>query len=129
MYKRILIFATLMGAWMTSYTQINGIYETPEISKMMDHYIKLNKSIDEIDGWRIQIVTTTDRREMDQAISKFRRKYPEQLINWTHKSPYYHVKVGAYMTKRELQGFLITLKQDFPSAIAVREKIEKTDLL
>lgn len=103
--------------------------ESEATSAMMDHYIQVNKTQKEVEGWRIQLLTTTDRREMDRVLYKFKAKYPDEPVAWKHISPYYHVKVGAYQTKLELQGFLIELKKEFPSAIAVREKIEKTDLL
>ena len=113
----------------TVNAQQNAVHEPQSVQRMMDHFIKVNKDVQEIDGWRIQIATTTDRREMDSARSKFRAKYPGVPISWKHVSPYYHVKVGAYESKLELQGFLFEVKRKFPSAIAVRDKIEKTDLL
>lgn len=110
-------------------TQSDSFQESTVVKNMMEHYIRVNKEQKEIEGWRIQLITTTDRRQMDQVMYKFKAKYPGEPIVWKHISPYYHVKVGAYQTKLELQGFLIELKKEFPSAIAVREKIEKTDLL
>jgi hypothetical protein len=109
--------------------QGGAFQETEAVKTLMDHYIRVNKEQKEVEGWRIQLITTTDRREMDRALYKFKSRYPGEPIVWKHISPYYHVKVGAYQNKLELQGLLIMLKKEFPSAIAVREKIEKTDLL
>ena len=129
MRKLGLISIILFGFILGLSAQQGAVYESESVQRMMEHFIKVNKEVQEIDGWRIQIATTTDRREMDRARSKFRAKYPNIPISWKHASPYYHVKVGAYASKLELQGFLVELKRKFPSAIAVREKIEKTDLL
>lgn len=103
--------------------------ESEATTKMMEHYIRVNKAQKEINGWRIQLLTTTDRRQMDRVLYSFKSKYPHEPIAWKHISPYYHVKVGAYLTKLELQGFLVELKKEFPSAIVIRDKIEITDIL
>jgi hypothetical protein len=129
MQKLILSISFLIAFLTIGNSQNNGIHETEDVSRLMQLFIEHNKANKEIDGWRIQIATTTDRRQMDQARSRFSAKHPDIPITWKHVSPYYHVKVGAYETKLELQSFLNKLKKDFPSAIAVRDKIEETDLL
>ena len=80
-------------------------------------------------AWRIQVVTTNDRRNMETAMAKLNQMYPELDPSWTHASPYYQVKVGAFEDKVDLQNLLITLKRDFPSAIPVMDDIEKVKLL
>lgn len=123
-----IIFISLVFV-LPTMAQNSAIHETAEIKNMMEHFIRVNKEQKEVEGWRIQLLTTTDRRQMDQVMYKFKSMYPEEPISWKHISPYYHIKVGAYQSKLDLQGFLLELKKDFPSTIAVREKIEKTDLL
>lgn len=80
-------------------------------------------------AWRIQVVTTNDRRNMEAALSKISQMYPQLDPSWTHASPYYQIKVGAFEEKEDLQNLLLTLKRDFPSAIPVMDDIEKTKLL
>lgn len=105
------------------------ITEHGNISQMMDTYVRVSQSESQVQGWRIQIVTTNDRRKMENARAKFKSMYPEYNISWKHVSPYYQVKIGAYETKFELQAFLLELKRNFPSAIPVVDKIDKTELL
>jgi len=96
---------------------------------MMSIYKNHNQQESHIQAWRIQIITTDDRRKMENARAKFSGLYPLIKTSWKHVSPWYHLKAGAYKTKLELQGFLIQIKRDFPGAIPIMDKVAKTELL
>ena len=99
------------------------------ISQMMDQFTSKNKAEKTIKGWRIQIITTNDRRKMETARSKFASMYPDIEVKWNHVAPYYRVKVGAYENKIQLMGFLLELKEDFPGVIPVMDNIKKSELV
>ena len=105
------------------------INEDFEVSRVLSIYEQKAFENSEIDGWRIQINNTDDRRTMESIRSKFSSSYPTIKMSWEHVQPYYQVKIGAYKTKLELEPFLRELKEDFPRAIPVRAKIEKSELL
>jgi hypothetical protein len=105
------------------------VNEEPEVAAMMNNFISKHKTNDAIRGWRIQIITTDNRRKMEAARSKFSTMYPETPIKWQHESPYYKVQIGAYEKKIDLQGFLLSLKEDFPTAIPVLDDIYKSELI
>ncbi len=105
------------------------VNEDPGVTSMMQKYIMQSQEKDEIDAWRIQIITTDDRRRMENAEAKFRRMYPSFEILKVHESPYYRVKTGAWENKLDLQVFLQQIKPDFPSAIPVVDKIREESLL
>ena len=105
------------------------IKEEDKISQAMEQYISDNREMDIVRAWRIQIITTDDRREMERARSDFRILYPGIKNSWEHTAPYYKVKVGAYENKEDLEAFLLKLKKDFPSAIPVRDDVKKEDLI
>ena len=119
----IVVFMTLPAV-----AQIN-ITEEATVSRLMDTYVMYNRSSDYVQGWKIQLVTTNDRRKMEATRSKFGSYYPNIVPAWKHVAPYYSVQVGAFRTKLELQGFLLQLKKDFPNAIPIRAKIRKSELL
>ena len=96
---------------------------------MMDQFTSSNKSQNTIKGWRIQIITTNDRRKMETARSKFLSMYPDVELKWNHVAPYYRVKVGAYENKMQLMGFLLELKNEFPGVIPVMDDIDKSELV
>lgn len=105
------------------------INEEIAITRAMDIFKTLSSNEDQIDGWRIQIINTDDRRQMEADRAKFAQQHPQLKMTWEHVQPYYQVKVGAYKDKIDLEAFLRVLKADFPRAIAVRDKIDKSEFL
>jgi len=126
------IFLCLSFIFICTSNQIYGqarIVEDGNVQTAVNKYISLNKQSSSIAGWRIQIVTTNDRRKMESAIAKLNQKYPNLDYDWKHASPYYQLKVGSFEEKEDLQNMLITLKRDFPSSIPVKDEVEKADLV
>ena len=129
MNKIFLIILFLGLIKVSGNSQSAVINETPEIAQMMRSFVSKNKTNDMIRGWRIQIITTDDRREMERARSKFAAMFPDIPMHWEHISPYYKVQIGAYENKLSLQGFLLDLKEDFPTAIPVMDDLYKSELV
>lgn len=124
----VLLFSFILSIQISAQGEVN-VETSPTISKMMDDFTSKNKSEKSIKGWRIQIITTNDRRKMESAISKFSSMYPDVDLKWNHVAPYYRVKVGAYENKMQLMGFLLELKDDFPGVIPVMDNVKKTELI
>ena len=89
----------------------------------MNDFVYTNQQKESIKGWRIQIITTNDRRNSENAKARFQRLYPEINVKWKQEVPFYKVQIGAYETKEELQAFLQEIKVDFPSAIPVVDNV------
>lgn len=124
-----LLFAFLLAGFNSQAQQI-VINEDPDISSLMEKYISWGKEEGTINGWRIQIINTDDRRRMEKDLSDFRYYFPEvKYVNWKQVSPYYKVIIGAYETKPDVLAFLQKVKEKFPSAIPVVEKINEKELL
>ncbi|WP_235298631.1 SPOR domain-containing protein [Portibacter marinus] len=126
MKQLLFFFFLIIGVPMFAQVTIN---EEPKISRLMNSYISQSRSTEYVQGWRIQLITTNDRRKMEAARAKCANLYPGLEPEWKHVSPYYQVQIGAYRTKLELQSFLLALKEDFPNAIPVMDKILETELL
>lgn len=105
------------------------ISEEEAVSKMIKLYTGTNFKTPMVRGWRIQIVTTNDRKTMESALNKFESLYPDIDYKWEHNPPYYQVRIGAYERKSELEAFMIRLKEDFPSSIPVQDDIEKKEII
>ena len=100
-----------------SYSQTNIVLnEDPNISRLMDHYIKINKSISYVNGWRITIMTSTDRRQVEEAKAQY------------YKEPYYYLKAGAYLSRSEATWALDQVKKKFPGAFLSADKISYDEL-
>lgn len=123
----VILFSTVSAV--SSFSQGIKVREHGNISSQMSQFQIKNKQTPFMDGWRIQIVTTDDRREMERALTQFRELYPNIPVDWTQEYPYYKVKVGAFRDKMDYYSFLLEAKENFPSALPVREKIRTEELL
>ena len=102
--------------------------EEPKVRQLMQRYEALGKDESHINGWRIKLVSTTNRRKLENTRYSFQRKYPELLSFQSHENPYYSLKVGAFETRYDLEPLLVRFKEDFPEAIPFRDRIMKTEL-
>ena len=105
------------------------IVETPEVSQFMDYFIKMGKEEPYIDGWRIKLISTTDRRALESAKWLLEKNYPNMVYELQHEAPYYSMKIGAYETRIDVEPHLAAFKEDFPFAIPFRDKVMKIELL
>ncbi len=106
-----------------------NVHSSPSVEKMMERFISNGKANETIKAWRIQIVTTDDRREMEAAKANFSAMYPGMNIDWKHVAPYYQVRVGYFENKNKLMPFLLELKKTFPSATPVYDNVSKRALV
>ncbi len=103
------------------FAQKGSLIEDPIVAKMMAQFAETNKSKRTVEGWRIQIASTTDRRQMEDALRTFESKYPTVPVNWIHAKPYYQLRVGAFTSKMESLRLLSYLKMDYPSAYPAQD--------
>lgn len=130
MYLRFLIAILMLVILHTSnhlMAQVS-INEDIQVSRIMSLYSIKAQENAYVDGWRIQVINTDDRRKMESARSKFGATHPNLKMTWKHVQPYYQVRAGAFKTRLELEPLLKSLKEEFPKAIPVRDKLKKTEL-
>ena len=116
----LFVFIFIESIWFAGAQNIS-IKEDFPIAKMMETFIVNNKSIMQIDGWRIQIMATTDRRKMEEARSEFLVIYPDISIDWTHSKPYYRLRAGAFTSKLDAMRLLHILKENYPGAYPAKD--------
>jgi SPOR domain len=119
--KYILSTCLLLFIASLSWAQKGSLSEDPIITKMMAQFAETNKSKRTVEGWRIQIASTTDRRQMEEALHNFEGKYPTVPVNWVHAKPYYQLRVGAFTSKMESLRLLSFIKTDYPSAYPAQD--------
>jgi hypothetical protein len=128
---QVICFSFCLMAVLPSVTQAQQVVfqEEPDIRSMINRYVQSNRSPDRlIDVWKIQISATVDRRQMEQAKSVFRQRYPGYALNATYAEPYYKLQVGAYFEKRKAQAVAYKLKQYYPGAYLTRDKVKLSEL-
>ena len=94
-----------------------SIIEHGPFSEMLDRYKAINRDPEtKVQGYRIQIVSTTDRLKLEEAMRKFSNVYPNYKADWVHEPPFYKLRVGAFLDKGRAAEFLSEIKRSFPSA-------------
>ncbi len=95
--------------------------EEPAITRMMDHFIEVNKAKPFIDGWRVMILSTTDRQQLESVMYAFKQRYPYIQTSWVHNRPYYKLRAGAFATKLEAMRLQYLLREYYPGAYPARD--------
>ncbi len=105
------------------------VIEEPAITALMDRWKLYNLEQTEVQGYRIQIMASVDRRQIENARRTFETRYPEYPVVFVHNEPYYHLKVGAFLTMQKAQAFLKKMQHDYPQAIPVTDILKPEELL
>ncbi|MBK8954233.1 MAG: hypothetical protein IPM34_01570 [Saprospiraceae bacterium] len=116
----------LYSTGISSQTEV-VIHEEPVVSQEMEKYIKNNSLVTHLSGWRIAVVTTTDRRLMEQTKTKFQQQF-EYKLKWDYNEPYYYLKAGAFLTRTEANQALDVVKKKFPGAYLSMDKVTYEEL-
>lgn len=91
------------------FSQEVQINEEPRIAQLYRNWTNANRTEPLVEGWRVQLMATTDRQQVEDARNRFRSQYPEVPAEWIHEKPYYKLRAGAFRTKLEALAFLGTL--------------------
>lgn len=97
------------------------VNEDPAVERLVAAWTAANRSRGAIDGWRLQVMATTDRRQVEEAELRFKTLYPDVPAGWVHEKPYYKLRVGAFRNRQEAQAFASRLHTDFPGAYPARD--------
>lgn len=128
MKTRFYILFTLV----TFSTFVNGqitFNEDAKVTSLMNHYLDQSNLESSLDGWRIKLISTTDRRKFERTKSRFEVEFPNGAYLTDYENPYYSIKIGSFVDRYDLEPYLLQFKESFPEAIPFRDKIEKTELL
>lgn len=111
-------------------TQVHSqVVEDPQITSLMSRWKTYNMEHQEVSGWRIQILASVDRRQIESVKRTFENRYPEYPVVFLHNEPFYHLKVGAFLTMQKTQAFLKKMQHDYPQAIPVTDVLKVEELL
>lgn len=103
--------------------------EESQIARLESQFMSLNKSSEYFSGWRIQIISSDNRRKVENEKYTFQSKYDRYSLISKFSNPYYKLQVGAFATKLEAERVKYLLKKDYPSAYLVKDKeIDPMDL-
>ena len=94
-----------------------------KVDAVLDSINRFNITRKFIDGYTIQIYSGQKREEAMNAKKKILTDVSDLTAELEYNQPKFRVRVGSYFSRLEAQRDLIRLKQPFPNAILVPEKI------
>lgn len=84
-------------------------------AEINDRTVKLNKRTDK--GYRLMIISTTNREEALAAKTKIYTLFPELQPYLWHQNPYYKLKAGNFTDKKEAESYQRRLNAYFPKGV------------
>jgi hypothetical protein len=106
------------------------INEPPRLSAMIDSWINHNRQKPDLTGWRVQLISSTDRTQVENGKELFQRKYPDVPVDWVHERPYYKLRAGAFHTRLEAYALVDELRTAYPGAYPAKDnKIHPRDFI
>lgn len=94
-----------------------------ELDSVNQIIIEQNRSRRYVDGFTIQVYTGTDRDKANEAVRIVREINPELDPTMRYVQPSYKVKVGQYISKLEAHAIYESLREEFPLALLIPERI------
>ncbi len=101
--------------------EITNSPKIEELKRLHQNWIVKQK---EQDGFRIQIVSTTNQDVIRKARIEFSELDTDLKIYQVYDRPYYKLRVGDFLTKFEAEQKVYVLMKKFPAAFVVSDKIK-----
>jgi hypothetical protein len=95
-----------------------------KLDMILDTMATRNRSIKYANGFRIQIYMGTDRKQADDAKLYVYNSFPELNPYLQFSAPKYQIRVGDFMSRLDAERYHTQMKDIFPNALIVSEKID-----
>mgnify|MGYP000860949165 FL=1 len=115
-----LVLFFLLGMGVGIHAQEIQINEDPRISQLYRTWTNDNRANPRIEGWRVQIMATTERQQVEDTRNQFRIAHPDVSADWVHEKPYYKLRIGAFRNKLEAMAFIASMT-DYPGAYPTKD--------
>jgi len=122
---KVLLLLTAILITMTCYAQEGQItvVQDTSIQRVLNLYATFAKEKREINGYRIQLASNNNRKELLNLKAKFIQQYPNQAAYIEYSAPQFKLRVGDFKTHGEADLFLTEVRINFSSAFIVPDKI------
>ncbi len=115
----LMIPATML--WFHALSQgLIRIDADPSIERLSENYQTYFREADDLSGWRVQLLASSNRSQVEQVRAAFVRKYPQYKVDWEYTEPFYRLRVGAFASRLEANALLVQIRNDYPGAVLTR---------
>ncbi|MBP6386499.1 MAG: SPOR domain-containing protein [Pseudarcicella sp.] len=94
------------------------------VDSLLDSITEQIKNIKFANGFRIQIYVGNEKTMADEAKVFIYKNYPEIDPYMYFNVPIYKIKVGDFLKRTQAEQYLYKLKEAFPAAIILPDKVE-----
>jgi hypothetical protein len=98
------------------------------IDALVSKYEAILKTRNGVEGWRVQIMFKTKKKEIQQLKIAFMKIYPQIPAYLEYEAPYYRLRVGNCRTKLEAIKIQRQISKQFLGAYPVPEIINFSQL-
>jgi len=100
------------------------VHKDPRIDQLIKKQMQINEettrdSRRNIPGFRIQVISTTDRSKVFSAKTQVYEDFPELKPYLVYMPPYYKLRVGNFKTQEEAEDYQKRLAKLFPTGLYV----------
>ncbi len=113
-----------MGQQPAPITRNIQINADPRIDRLVQAHIRSAKK-NKVEGFRIQIIQDTDRKDMEEAKHRFRGAFPQLKLYETYDPPFYKLRAGNFTDRFEAYHYYQRIKPNFTRAFIVRDTVRK----
>jgi len=95
----------------------------PRIEKILNRRVEFFNLDSSQQGYRLQIMSITDRKEAMLEMENFQLKYPQIPIYLKYDSPNFKLRIGDFSNKIEAHYWFMKLQEDYPHLFVVPDKV------
>lgn len=95
----------------------------PRIEKILNRRVEFYNLDSSHQGYRLQILSITDRKEAMLEMENFQLKYPGIPIYLKYDSPNFKLRIGDFSNKIEAHFWFMKLQEDYPHLFVVPDKV------
>lgn len=111
---------------MRAQQQTVEVIRDPAIDAMVGKHVLVNRNLNSIPGFRIQIFFDSGNNSKTRgqsAYETFSARFPDVPAYLTFKAPNYKVRVGDFRTRLDAVRFLQQILPDYPGAYVITDQI------
>ena len=105
MQKTILFLVFSFSIWVSSFAQSDAPIGSIDVlaDSRIQNLVALEKSIDEITGYRLQICFDSNKKVIDEARDRFLKLYPLIATYVEFEAPHFNLKVWDFRTRLDAE--------------------------
>jgi SPOR domain len=115
-------------AWKKQDSNLITIHKDPRVDLLIKKQAQINEEISRESrktgkGYRLMVISTTNRNEATDAKSKIYTYFPELKAYLWHQSPYYKLKAGNFKDRKEAEEYQKKLNIYFPKGVFIMNDV------